>query len=69
MKTNINKKIGKQLKERREELLMTQEELAQELNCHRNNISDIERGVRGISLETLQRYCIALDLKIFLKKL
>lgn len=40
----IDKRIGKRIKERREQLGMTQEQLAEKLGLATNNISTIERG-------------------------
>ncbi len=40
----IDKRIGKRIKERREALGLTQEELAEKLNLTTNYISTLERG-------------------------
>ena len=64
MLKNINKKIGEQLKARRLELSISQRELAEMMNLHPNNVYETENGKRGISVQTLEKYCKALKLEI-----
>lgn len=65
---DINKRIGEQLKARRLELNLSQRELAEMMNLHPNNVYETENGKRGMSLETLTKYCKALKLRIELVK-
>lgn len=51
----------KAVQERREELGLSQEELAARAGLHRTYISDIERGSRNLSLKSLSRLAAALD--------
>jgi len=48
----------------REKHQITQEELAERANLHRTYISDIERGVRNLSLENINKLAQALEVSI-----
>ncbi|MED9961733.1 MAG: helix-turn-helix transcriptional regulator [Bacteroidales bacterium] len=61
---DINKKIGEQLKARRLELNLSQRELADIIDLHPNNVYETENGKRGISVQTLEKYCKALKLRV-----
>ena len=53
-KKNINKNsFGKRLREYRNELGLTQSELAEKINVSQNFLGDLERGVKLPSLEKL----------------
>jgi len=54
--------VCKSVHQRREELGISQEELAHRAGLHRTYISDIERGARNPSLKTLSRLSEALEL-------
>lgn len=57
-KTMINKKnIGKQLKELRLARGLRQAEVADKVGLSRATISNVEVGNRGLSLESLQKFC------------
>jgi DNA-binding XRE family transcriptional regulator len=43
---------------------MSQAKLGEVLGIHRNNIGESELGKRGMSLETLTKYCKALKLRV-----
>ena len=53
--------IGKRIKKIRQEQHMTQEQLAEKLNVSNQHISDIERGLNGMSIPALMEICKALD--------
>ena len=53
-------KIGERIAELRKAQNMTQERLAERLECSPQFISDMERGVVGISLSTLKKLCLTL---------
>jgi XRE family transcriptional regulator, regulator of sulfur utilization len=55
--------FGKRVRELREKLGMTQEELAHRAHRHRNYISLLERGHRGVSLDTILAVAKALGVK------
>ena len=56
----INVKIGARVRQAREQAKMTQERLAERLECSPQFVSDMERGVVGVSLGTLKRLCLTL---------
>lgn len=56
-KKEINVQIGEQVKQAREAARMTQEQLAECIDVSPQYISDLERGVVGISIPTLKRLC------------
>ena len=59
-KKEINIEIGSRVKQAREQANMTQERLAERIECSPQFVSDMERGVVGISLSTLRNLCLAL---------
>ena len=59
-KKQINIEIGEQIKLAREQAKLTQEQLAERIDVSPQFVSDLERGVVGISLATLKRACVAL---------
>ena len=56
--------LGEQLKARRVALGISQAKLGEVLGIHRNNVGESELGKRGMSLETLTKYCKALKLRV-----
>ncbi|HEY9867115.1 MAG TPA: helix-turn-helix transcriptional regulator [Candidatus Obscuribacterales bacterium] len=58
----LAKVFGKVLKQRREALNLSQEELAFEAGLHRTYISLLERGVKSPTLNVLFRLANALDI-------
>jgi transcriptional regulator with XRE-family HTH domain len=52
--------LGQVLQEHRNELKLSQSQLAQSSDFHRSYISDVERGYRNISLKNLNRLAHAL---------
>ena len=56
-----NKSIGTRIQKLRTSKKMTQEQLAEKINVGCQHISDVERGVKGMSLAALIDVCIALD--------
>ena len=59
-KKEINIAVGNHIQLIREEAGYTQDTLSELLDITPNHLSAIERGVSGISLETLQRLCLLL---------
>lgn len=59
-KKEINIKIGEQVKKARESAKLTQEQLAEKIEVSPQYISDLERGVVGISIQTLKTLCTEL---------
>jgi transcriptional regulator with XRE-family HTH domain len=56
--------LGKLIKDRREMLGLSQQDVAYATHLHRTYISDIERGQRNITIGSLQRVAIALDIQL-----
>ena len=61
---DILERFGFAVRRRREELGMTQEDLAEKAGIHRTYVSDIERGSRNVSLINIDRLAAALGLKL-----
>ena len=59
-KKELNVQIGSQVRIARERMKMTQEQLAEKLERSPQFVSDIERGVVGVSIPTLKNLCLAL---------
>ncbi len=59
-KKDINVQIGEQIKLARDKAKMTQEVLAERIGVSAQYVSDLERGVVGVSIATLKRICIVL---------
>lgn len=60
-KKEINVQIGEQIKIARERAKITQECLAERIEVSPQYVSDLERGVVGVSVTTLKRICVALS--------
>jgi transcriptional regulator with XRE-family HTH domain len=52
------------IKQRRQELGISQETLAEQAGLHRTYIGDIERGARNVSLENIEKLATALQIPI-----
>lgn len=63
-KTDIRERFGFAVKLRREELGLTQEDLADRASIHRTYLSDIERGSRNPSLINIERLAQALSVSL-----
>lgn len=62
MRENELKKLfGVSIRSWRKRLGMSQEELAERATLHRTYISDVERGARNVSLQSIERLARALD--------
>lgn len=62
---NICNLFGKNIKKYRLESKISQEKLAELTGLHRTYISDIERGLRSISLNNIEKLSIALNVEIY----
>ena len=60
----IKIKIGIRIKQIRNGLKMSQEELAQILDCDRAYISRVESGKQNITIENLENICRALHISM-----
>lgn len=61
-KKEINIRIGHNIKIARENANLTQEKFAEMVSLATKNLSDIERGVVGISISSLIRICEVLSI-------
>lgn len=57
---DVRERFGYAVKVRREELGLTQEDLAERAGIHRTYLSDVERGTRNLSLVNIERLAAAL---------
>lgn len=55
--------LSQAVRDRREVLRLTQEEVAERARLHRTYISDIERGARNLSLRSLVELARALEMQ------
>lgn len=53
--------LGQAIRNRRKALHLSQEQLAERLDLHRNYVSLVERGIQNITVETLFKLTEALD--------
>ena len=60
----IKTKVGKRIKELRNKLGISQEELAFKSEIHRTYIASLEVGKRNISIETLEKVVNALEVSL-----
>lgn len=63
-KANVKKEFGAAVRTYRLRLGISQETLAERAELHRTYITDVERGARNISLESISRLARALDLSV-----
>lgn len=56
--------FGKAIREYRIKKGISQEELAELCDLHRTYISEVERGLRNVSLVNIEKICDALGVKI-----
>ena len=61
---DIKKSFGASVKGWRQHLGFSQEELAEKADLHRTYISDVERGARNLSLESINKLARALDISV-----
>ena len=60
VKKEINIQVGEQIKLAREQSKLTQEQFAERIDVSPQYVSDLERGVVGVSIATLKRICTVL---------
>jgi transcriptional regulator with XRE-family HTH domain len=61
----LQQRIGNALRTRREALDISQEYFAEQVGMHRTYYSAIERGLKNVRMETLERLCAALKTKMW----
>ena len=62
VKKELNIQIGERIKQAREQAKLTQEQLAERIDVSPQYVSDLERGVVGVSVATLKRICTSLGI-------
>ncbi len=62
--SNIKMSFAGAVRSWRKKLGMTQEELAERADLHRTYISDVERGARNLSLESISKLAHALEVSV-----
>lgn len=60
----VKSRFGLAVKQRRQEIGISQEVLAEHAGLHRTYIGDIERGARNLSLENIEKLAKALQISI-----
>lgn len=63
-KVDLKKLLGMAIKAERGLLGISQEELAYRAGLHRTYVSDLERGARNPSLDTIEKLALALQLSV-----
>jgi len=61
-KTDVRRRFGTSVRRLRSRQRISQEELAGRAGLHRTYVSDIERGARNVSLESIDKLARALDI-------
>lgn len=61
---DVKKNFGTSVKSWRKRLGISQEQLAERAELHRTYVSDVERGARNLSLESITRLARALDISV-----
>lgn len=56
--------LGSAIKRKRSELGISQEELAERAGLHRTYVSDVERGMRNLSLDNIEKLARALEMSV-----
>ena len=60
----IEKRFGEAVRHWRNQRRLSQEQLAQRAGVHRTYVSDIERGMRNVSLQNIEKLARALEIPI-----
>jgi transcriptional regulator with XRE-family HTH domain len=62
--SDVKKHLGKVIRQLRQRQHISQEELAARAGLHRTYVSDIERGARNVSIESLEKLVVALRVSL-----
>ena len=60
----IRHKLGKRIRQIREAMKISQEELAERSGLHRTYIGSVERGERNLSIEAINKIAKALEVSL-----
>ena len=58
------KRLGQAIRARRMEKGLSQEKLAQMVECHRNYVGMVERGEQNLTIDMLMRFARALKMSV-----
>lgn len=61
---NIKEKLWNRIRELRKEKNISQEQLASNSKIHRTYLSSVERGLKNISVENIEKIAIALEVEV-----
>ena len=61
---NIKEKLWNRIRELRKEKWISQEKLGFKSKLHRTYLSNVERGLKNVSVENIEKIAIALDVEI-----
>ncbi len=61
---NIKEKLWNRIRELRKERNISQEQLASKSKIHRTYLSSVERGLKNISVENIEKVAVALEVEI-----
>ena len=61
--SSLQRAFGQAVRERRKELALSQEELAERADLHRTYVSQVERGLKSPSLNTVEHLAKVLGLR------
>lgn len=62
--SDIRLRLGRAMRARRQELGLSQEELADRAGLHRTYLADVERGSRNVALFNIERIALALEMPV-----
>ena len=60
--SDVSIRFGEKLRRLRTEREISQEELAARAELHRTYVSSVERGLRNVTIETIEKLALALKL-------
>jgi len=61
---DIKKKLWDKIRELRKEKNISQEQLASKAKLHRTYLSSVERGLKNVSVENIEKIALALWVKV-----
>lgn len=62
MECDLQRTLGRNLRAHRQKLGLSQEQFAERLGYHRTYVGGIEQGLRNLSLRSLERLALDLDI-------
>lgn len=65
MEGDLQRTLGRNLRAHRQKLGLSQEQFAERLGYHRTYVGGIEQGLRNLSLRSLERLALDLDIDPF----